>query len=70
MDARTVYTIGLALIFIAVGLGGVADFVLFVSGKDTVTDYLRANPALFVIPAVIMVEFLFALALHLYTFRH
>lgn len=55
-----------ALVGFLILMGGVIDFALYLDGRETISEHLNKNPALFWWPVGILLAFLAVLAFHLF----
>jgi non-ribosomal peptide synthetase component F len=66
MDASFIFRLAFWSIFGIILAGGVADAWFAVTGRATITDFLRQNPSWYWTGAALMLAFLVVLGLHLY----
>lgn len=64
--AEAVYVLSLLIVLMGLALGGIADLMLWLHGKSTVSDWLRINPEWFLIPLALVFVFSVYMAVHLF----
>ena len=64
--AGTLYFYVLVCLAAVLLAGGMADFLLWLDGDQTISGWLRKHPLLFWLPATMIYVFLGLLALHLF----